>query len=241
MDAQPQVFIVSADPKGRRELSKRMKSLSLDARSCDGALELEKIASPGDPGCILLWVGDENDDLEFLAALGQSENHWPVIGVSPAATVEMAVQAMKRGAIDFVEKSCSDERLAAAIDDAFRSDAAHRRHFASVETLRRRMTRLNPGHREVLDRLVRGKSNRQMADELQLSIRSIEDRRAKIMQTMKARSLADLIRQVFLVEGPRRARNGVCCEEASDGVRMVPDWFADATQSVFASLGRPPK
>ena len=124
-----------------------------------------------------------------------------MIGIAAEADVETAVLAMKRGAFDFLLETCSDQRLRAAVDEAFRWDAVQRRLIARVQSIRRRLKQLAPPLRDVLDLLLKGKSNREIADELGMSVRSIEVRRAKVMQTMKARTLAALVRQTLLAVG----------------------------------------
>ena len=86
---------------------------------------------------------------------------------------------------------------------ALRWDGEHRREIARAANARRRLVRLTPGQREVLARLLAGKSNRQIAAELKLSVRSIEVRRAKIMETMRAGSLAQLVRLAILAESEK--------------------------------------
>ena len=103
-------------------------------------------------------------------------------------------------------ETCSERRLRAAVDEAFSWDAARRKHLAHVQSIRRRLNQLAPPLRDVLDLLLKGKSNREIADELGLSVRSIEVRRAKVMQTMKARTLAALVRQALLVYGAGPSR-----------------------------------
>jgi FixJ family two-component response regulator len=117
------------------------------------------------------------------------------------ADVETVVRAMKRGAFDFLLETCSDRQLRTAVDDAFRWDSQQRRHIAHVQSIRRRLKQLPPPLRDVLDLLLEGKSNREIADELGLSVRSIEVRRSKVMRTMRARTLAALVRQTLVGHG----------------------------------------
>jgi DNA-binding NarL/FixJ family response regulator len=123
------------------------------------------------------------------------------------ADVETAVLAMKRGTFDFLLETCSDQRLWDTIDEAFRWDAAQRKYVAYVQSIRRRLKQLTPPLHDVLDLLLKGKSNREIAGELALSVRAIEVRRAKLMQAMKARTLAALLRQTVLVYGVGPSRS----------------------------------
>ena len=201
MDIEPVVFVISGDSKVRRSLSLRLEQLDYEVRACHSPEDFQQKSSPHDAGCILLHVAHAEIDLEWLATLGRHEHHWPVIGIAAEADVETAVLAMKWGACDFVLATCSAQRLRAAVEDAFHWDAVHRKLIAHVQSIRRRLKQLTPPLREVLGLLLKGKSNREIADELALSVRTIEVRRAKVMRTMKARTLAALVRQALLAEG----------------------------------------
>jgi FixJ family two-component response regulator len=201
LDNEPVVFVVAGDSKTRRALTSRLKTLDLPATVCRSADEFLQAYAPATPGVLLLDVSHPATDFEILIQLGQQANHLPVIGISSLCDVPTAVMAMKLGAMDYLSASCSDELLGNTIEQAFLWDADHRRHIAMVESIRRRLARLTPGHREVLELLVAGKANREIAAELDLSVRSIEVRRAKIMSTMRAKSLADLVRQTIMFRG----------------------------------------
>jgi len=204
--------VISGDSKTRRNLSLRLKQLGCHLRLCHSPEDFQQNSSPRNAGCILLHVAHMDIDLDWLATLGRHEYHWPVIGIAAEADVETAVLAMKRGTFDFLLETCSDPQLQAAVDEAFRWDAAQRKHIAHVQTIRRRLQQLAPPLRDVLELLLHGKSNREMADELGLSVRSIEVRRAKVMQAMKARTLAALVRQMLLVRGLDPSRSSPVTE-----------------------------
>ena len=101
---------------------------------------------------------------------------------------------MKAGASNFLEKPCRDQQLWEAIQEALKWDAAHREQLALHTKALNRLNRLTPGEHDVLRQLIDGKSNKTIAAELGLSVRTIEVRRAKVMKKMKAASLAQLIR-----------------------------------------------
>ncbi len=110
--------------------------------------------------------------------------------------------------------------------EAFRWDAAQRKHIAQVQSIRRRLNQLPPPLRKVLDLILEGKSNREIAEELDLSVRAIEVRRAKLMQAMKARSLVDLVRQALMVRGARPCPSHATKSDSS-ACRETdhPQWF----------------
>jgi FixJ family two-component response regulator len=200
-DAEPVVFLICDNSKTRRQFATRLKLLGYEAQLYNSADEFQKRSFGTDAGCVLVFLTDPDGELQWLKEAGPCDGHWPVIALAADADVETAVRAMKNGAFDFLLESCGDRRLSAAIDEAFARDAVCRRQTATVQSIRRRMEQLPPSLRQVLDLLLKGKSNREIADELDLSERAIEDRRAKLMQAMKARSLVSLVRQALLAEG----------------------------------------
>jgi FixJ family two-component response regulator len=200
-DSEPVVFLICDNSKTRRQLAARLKELGYEAQPYTSADEFQKRSFATDAGCVLVFLTDPDGELIWLKEAGPCDGHWPVIAVAADADVETAVRAMKNGAFDFLLESCGDRRLEAAIGEAFRWDALQRRQIATVQSIRRRMEQLPPTLREVLDLLLKGKSNREIADELNLSERTIEDRRAKLMRAMKARSLVSLVRQALLADG----------------------------------------
>ncbi len=200
-DAEPVVFLICDNSKTRRQFATRLKLLGYEAQLYNSADEFHKRSFATDAGCVLVFLTDPDGELHWLKEAGPCDGHWPVVAVAADADVETAVRAMKNGAFDFLLESCADRRLEAAIAEAFRRDAICRRQTASVQSIRRRMEQLPTPLRAVLDLLLKGKSNREIAEELNLSERAIEDRRAKLMQAMKARSLVSLVRQALLADG----------------------------------------
>ncbi|MGA2616525.1 MAG: response regulator [Thermoguttaceae bacterium] len=203
MEGEAVVWVVAGDSKARRALAARLKLLGLGWTVCRSADEFFEVSAPGRPGCVLLDVSRPEADLELLERRGARGQHRPVVGISGSADVPTAVRAMKLGAFDFLDQSCTNRQLAETIAEAIAHDAENRREIGQAETSRRRLSRLDDGLRQVLDLLLAGCTNREMAVELDLSIRAIEERRAKVMRTMRAKSLPDLVRQTLVAEGTR--------------------------------------
>lgn len=206
MDDDPIVYLVAGDCSARRILAARLLSLERPFKACRSAQEFFEVHEELRTGCVLLDVSQPEFDLELLGQLGDRAAHLPIIAISGSPNIAMAVKAMKSGCLDFLEVSCPDEQLTESIEEAFRWYVENRRHIVHGQTIRRRLSRLLPEHRAVLDLILAGKSNRDIAVELGISVRAIEMRRAKVMHTMKAKSLTDLVRQSLIAEGFRFAR-----------------------------------
>jgi FixJ family two-component response regulator len=195
METEPTVFIVDDDPAVRQALTVLIRSMRLRAEAYESAQQFLDSDGAARAGCLLLDVRMPGiSGLELLEQLNQSEVHMPAIVMSAYGDVPMVVRAMKAGAVNFLEKPCRDQQLWEAIQEGLRWDAVHRKHLLLRTKLFHRLQRLTPGEHHVLQRLIDGKSNKTIAAELALSVRTIEVRRAKLMIKMKAESLAELIR-----------------------------------------------
>ncbi len=195
METEPTVFIVDDDPAVRQALTVLIRSMHLRAEAYESAQQFLDAGGAARAGCLLLDVRMPGiSGLELLEQLNRSEVHLPAIVMSAYGDVPMVVRAMKAGAVNFLEKPCRDQQLWEAIQEGLRWDAAHRQHLVLRTKLLHRLQRLTPGEHQVLQRLIDGESNKAIAAELALSVRTIEVRRAKVMKKMKAESLAELIR-----------------------------------------------
>jgi FixJ family two-component response regulator len=202
LTTRPILLLVADAPKALRGLGKRIRGMGLHGQECESPEEC-LATEPGDrPACVLLHLSETMPGLEILRRLRCERPRVPVVVIAALADVPLAVRAMKLGASDFLEECCTDEVIAQAVAEALRWSDENRRKHGRIEIVRRRMDRLADSHRQVLQLLIAGKSNREIADELKLSVRTIEVRRAKIMQTMRAKSLAELVRLAVLGGGP---------------------------------------
>lgn len=201
--SEPTIFIVDDDPAACRAFQALVESMDLQAEAYVSGQDFLDAYDPAQPGCLLLDVRMPGlSGLDLLKRLAEERIPPPVIAVSAHGDVPMAVRAMKAGALDFLEKPCREQELWEAIQEALKRDAENRRRVAGLARIQRRLARLTQGERDVLLRLVDGKSNKAIAGELGLSVRTIEVRRAKVMQKMKAQSLAELVRLTLSVGQP---------------------------------------
>jgi two-component system, LuxR family, response regulator FixJ len=147
------------------------------------------------------------DGSELQARLLQLENPLPVVVVTGQGDVRSAVRAMKAGAVDYIEKSYSDEDLLAAINTALSSAAWGRRDREAMKAAQR-IAALSPREREVLDALVEGRPNKLIAYDLGISVRTVEVHRARMMERLGVRQLAEAVRvAVIATLAPKRSRS----------------------------------
>jgi FixJ family two-component response regulator len=174
--------------------------MRLKAEAYESAQQFIEKFDRNQPGCLLLDVRMPGvGGMELLDRLREEEVFLPAIMMSAYGDVSMVVRAMRAGAINFLEKPCRDQQLWEAINEAMKWDAEHRAKQTQRVKVLRRFQHLTQGEQIVLRLLVEGRSNKSIAEELNLSVRTIEVRRAKVMKKMKAESLAELIRLALLV------------------------------------------
>jgi two-component system response regulator FixJ len=201
MSEERLVHLVDDDEAIRRSAGFMLKTSGFRVRTFESGNELLKIASSLDPGCILLDIRMPGmDGLEVQAALKERGIGLPVIIMTGHGDVTLAVQAMKAGAVDFIEKPFEKAVLLGAIDQAFerlkRSAAAKER----AKEARVRLQALTPREREVLDGLAQGLPNKTIAYDLGISPRTVEIHRANLMGKLEVRSLSEALRIAFAAQ-----------------------------------------
>ncbi len=205
IESEPKVYIIDDDPAMRQLLGAVVASMQLCPQPCASADEFLELCTPSEPGCVLLDVRMPGmRSLELLDLMRRQGIAFPVIVLSAQANVPRAVRAMRAGAINFFEKPIREQELVEAIREGVHRDVQHRRVLTRKRCLQRRIAKLKPGERTVLNCLLRGKANKDIAAELGLSLRTIEVRRAKVMDTMQADSLAQLVRFALYASLPDR-------------------------------------
>ena len=178
----------------REALSRLLKSVGLRSRAFDSArgfldAELEDTAS-----CLLLDVRMPGlSGLEVQEALEGRDAAMPIIFVTGHGNIPMSVRAMKSGAVDFLTKPFDEQELLDAVNQALDRDRAARRERAELESIRERLDRLTPRERQVFELVVTGLLNRQVAERLGTSEKTIKVHRARVMDKMNAGSLAELV------------------------------------------------
>jgi two-component system, LuxR family, response regulator FixJ len=198
MNNEPTVFVLDDDPAVRQALTLLIRSMQLRVEAFESAEQFFNCFDRSRPGCLLLDVRMPGiSGLEVLDRFRQEDICLPTIVMSAYGDVPMVVRAMRAGALNFLEKPCRDQQLWEAIHEAISWDAAHRDKSTFRAKVLRRLERLTSGERSVLRYLIAGQSNKSIAEQLEVSVRTIEVRRAKVMKKMKADSLAELVRMTL--------------------------------------------
>lgn len=202
--ASRDVYVVDDDPMLRRSMSFALGTAGFRVRPFVSGLDFVEELPSLVPGCVLLDIRmPDFDGFAVLQALRERRIDLPVIVLTGHGDVAMAVNAMKAGARDFIEKPCADDVLLATLEAAFDSlantvpDALRRTEAAA------KLRCLTVREGEVLRELVGGLPNKLIADRMGLSVRTVEMHRANMMARLELGSLAELLRLAFLAEvGP---------------------------------------
>jgi two-component system response regulator FixJ len=201
MAADGVVHVIDDDADVRQSLAFLLSTAGLAVRVHDSAVAFLKVLPEIKDGCVVTDVRMPGiDGLELQRRLGELEKHLPVIVMTGHGDVPLAVEAMKAGAVDFIEKPFDDEVMLSAIRAALARNADDRERNARAAAIQERIARLSDRERDVLDRLVAGKANKVIAYELGISPRTVEVYRANVMTKMQADSLSELVRMA-LIEG----------------------------------------
>jgi len=194
MSETPIVFIVDDDPAVQRAVAIVARSLGYAVRTLSSAEDFLYAFQESDAGCLVLDVRMPTmTGLELQKMLKSAGVTLPVIMISGHADVRMAVEAMSSGAFTFLEKPFRMNELTEKINQAVEKNRAERQRDRELTDLQTRMASLTRREREVLDLLLQGKTNKEMAEQLGLSLRAVEDRRARLMKRMGAASTVELV------------------------------------------------
>ncbi len=199
---EPTVFIVDDDPAIRKSLRWLIESVGLKVQTYELANEFLESYVPDAPGCLVLDVRIPGmSGLELQERLRERGYDIPVVIVSGYGDVPMAVRAMKAGAVDFLEKPVSDQVLLDYIQKGIERDIKNKQDLVQNKELIERKNTLTRREREVMGYVVSGQSSREIAEHLNVSFKTVEAHRAKIMKKMKAKSVPKLIQMELQITG----------------------------------------
>jgi RNA polymerase sigma factor (sigma-70 family) len=185
-DKQATVFIVDDDPAIRFAMQALMDSVNIEHEIYASGDEFLESAAEQRPGCLVLDIR--------MPGLGGLELQEELIRRGSSLPIPMAVDAMQKGAVDFIQKPFRDQDLLDRVHEALKTDQERREEQQAHAEVVERLARLTNREREVFDLVVTGKPNKVIAYDLGVSQRTVEIHRARVMEKMQARSLADLVK-----------------------------------------------
>jgi FixJ family two-component response regulator len=193
--AETMVLVIDDDPSFRRSLELLIVSARLNVQTFSSAEEFLRSERPDVPSCLVLDVRLPHlSGLDLQRELAKTDVSIPIIFITAHGDIPMTVQAMKAGATEFLTKPFREQDLLDAIQRAINFDRSARLQRANLADLRRRYHSLTAREREVMAHVVKGMLNKQVADELGTTEKTIKVHRGHVMQKMGMTSFADLVR-----------------------------------------------
>ena len=201
MSEKPTVFIVDDDAAERRFLRILISSVDLEVETFRTAQAFLDAFEPTRRGCILLDIRMPGmSGLELQREVRERGICLPVIFLTGHGDVQIAVHAMKAGAADFIEKPFNNDLLLDRIHKAVAESLSADQTQMTKDEIEKRVASLTPREQQVLDLVALGNTNKTIAQQLAISQRTVEIHRAKVMEKMRAESLAELVRMVTLLD-----------------------------------------
>ena len=189
------VYVIDDDQSIREAISSLIRSVGMSVQAFGSAKEFLASSRPNAPACLVLDVRMPGlSGLELQRELTEAGISIPIIFITGHGDIPMSVRAMKAGAMEFLTKPFRDQDLLDAIEQAIDHDRELRKQQAGIADLHDRFERLTPREREVMELVVAGLLNKQIAVRLGISEITVKLHRHQVMEKMKANSLADLVR-----------------------------------------------
>ena len=195
------VFVVDDDEAVRDSLALLLRSVELAVATFSSANDFLDSYDPAAPGCLILDVRLPGmSGLELQQRLADDGADLPIVFITGHGDVPMAVRAMRRGAVDFLQKPFSDQELLDRVQQALAEQSQRRQQSESKAEIAQRIRSLTPREHEVMELIVEGLANKVIANRLGTSQRTVEVHRANVMRKMQADSVARLVHLVFAAD-----------------------------------------
>ena len=193
--SEPTVFVIDDEESVRQGLTSLFRSIGLQVKAFASVQEFQRDKMQNAPGCLVLDVRlPGKSGLDLQAEFSQSHIETPIIFITGHADVPMSVRAMKSGAVEFLVKPFREQDLLDAVRNGIERDRQQRENQRQFLELQARYETLTPREQEVCTFVVRGLMNKQIAGEMGISLITVKVHRGNVMQKMKAKSLAELVR-----------------------------------------------
>ena len=189
----PTVFLIDDDAPVRDALSRLLRAHRFAVAAFGSPKEFLEHYNPNTPGCLVLDLRMRGNGFGLQRTLQEKGSPLPIIFLTGQGDIPKSVQALKAGAVDFLTKPVNDKDLLAAVRVAIEKDRTLRQEQAEVSEIRARLSMLTPREREVLEYVVTGKLNKQIADDLGTVEQTVKVHRARMMQKMRVQSVAELV------------------------------------------------
>ena len=201
MTVEATVYLVEDDDAVRDSLQMVLESVGHKVASYSRGDTFLEAYTPEMAGCMVLDIRMPGmNGMELQRQLNARNSILPIIFVTGHGDVPMAVDAMQRGAVDFVQKPYREEELLGKIQQAITADAENRADLEEKDKIRAKLADLTPRETQVMELMIEGKANKVIAYDLDISQRTVEIHRARVMEKMGVRSLAHLVRMVMAAE-----------------------------------------
>ncbi len=200
-DSQQIVYIVEDDEAVRDSLEMMLVSMAHTVKTFPTANDFLDAYDESMAGCIVLDIRMPGmDGMELQKELNSRNSILPIIFVTGHGDVPMAVEAMQQGAVDFIQKPYREQELLEKIKAALELDAEQRESLQEKNDILRRLEELTPREKEIMDMMIEGHANKVIAIDLDISQRTVEIHRSRVMHKMGTHSLAHLVRMVMTVK-----------------------------------------
>jgi len=209
-EQNPTVLVVDDDPQVRDSIGQLLQSLGIDTQLFASVRDFLKSEKPDGPTCLVLDVRlPGRSGLDFQRELAAAKKELPIIFVTGHGDIPMSVQAMKRGAIEFLTKPYRDQDLLDAIEVGLARDRARREREKALASIKERFEKLTSREREIMVQVNQGRLCKQIAGDLGIAETTVKVHRSHLMRKMKARSLPELSRM-------------------ADKLKLAPEWRQSA-------------